>query len=225
MNNKMFCFQCQECAGGNGCTICGVCGKSAAVAGLQDLLVHAVKGLSAVAVRRREEGGRVTKTVNHLVTASLFMTVTNANFDSSAIRRAVTRVLDVQRELVEELNSREGLPEAALWDGDEDEYVVKAASVGVLSTADPDIRSLRSLITYGLKGLCAYVKHANALHLDSEEIDIFIQEALAKTLDDDLDAAALTALALETGKFGVAGMALLDRANTNTYGHPEITEV
>ena len=225
MENKMFCFQCQETAGCKGCTISGVCGKKPEVAAMQDLLVFATKGLSAVTTRLRAEGKAVSAEVNHLVTVNLFITITNANFDREAIVRAIVHTLEVKRGLLAQLTNASALPEAATWDAPQAEFDAKASTVGVLSTANEDIRSLRELIVYGLKGLAAYSKHANALLQDDAEIDAFIQSALAKTLDDSLDAAALTALALETGKFGVQGMALLDKANTTAYGNPEITEV
>ncbi len=225
MENKMFCFQCQETAGCKGCTISGVCGKKPEVAAMQDLLVFATKGLSAVTTRLRAEGKAVPEEVNHLVTVNLFITITNANFDREAIVRAIVHTLEVKRGLLAQLTNASALPEAATWDAPQAEFDAKASTVGVLSTANEDIRSLRELIVYGLKGLAAYSKHANALLQDDAEIDAFIQSALAKTLDDSLDAAALTALALETGKFGVQGMALLDKANTTAYGNPEITEV
>ena len=225
MENKMFCFQCQETAGCKGCTISGVCGKKPEVAAMQDLLVYVTKGLSAVTTRLRTEGKPVSAEINHLVTVNLFITITNVNFDRETIIRAIVHTLDVKRSLLTQLTNTTGLPEAATWDAQQSDFDVKAATVGVLSTADKDIRSLRELIVYGLKGLAAYSKHANALMQDDAEIDAFIQSTLAKTLDDSLDAAALTALALETGKFGVQGMALLDKANTDAYGNPEITEV
>ena len=225
MENKMFCFQCQETAGGKGCTICGVCGKKPEVAAMQDLLVYTLKGLSVVTTRLRGEGKPVSADVNHLVTVNLFITITNANFDRAAIIHAIHKTLKTKCELLAQLADKSNLPEAALWDGDEAEFDAKAATVGVLATANEDVRSLRELIIYGLKGLAAYSKHANALMQDNAEIDAFIQSALAKTLDDTLDANALTALVLETGKYGVDGMALLDKANTAAYGNPEITEV
>ena len=221
----MFCFQCQETAGCKGCTICGVCGKKPEVAAMQDLLVYVTKGLSTVTTRLRTEGKPVSAEINHLITVNLFITITNANFDREAIIRAIVHTLDVKRSLLTQLANASGLPEAATWDAQQSDFDAKAATVGVLSTTNEDIRSLRELIVYGLKGLAAYSKHANALMQDDAEIDAFIQSALAKTLDNSLDAAALTALALETGKFGVQGMALLDKANTDAYGNPEITEV
>lgn len=225
MENKMFCYQCQETAGCKGCTISGVCGKKPEVARMQDLLVYVTKGLSCVTARMREEGIPVEKDVNHMVTRNLFITITNANFDREAIRKAVEETLAVKQDLLEKLENKEGLPEAAFWNGAEDSFDAKAAEVGVLSTKDEDIRSLRELITYGLKGLSAYSKHANALLQDNEEVDAFIQKALAKTLDDSLGVNDLVSLTLETGKYGVDGMALLDKANTEAYGNPEVTQV
>lgn len=221
----MFCFQCQEAAGCRGCTICGVCGKKPEVAAMQDLLVHVTAGLSDIATRMRADGQEIPAEINHLVTTNLFVTITNVNFDREAIVQRIIQTLDAKRALLASLADTTGLPDAATWDARQDAFASKASAVGVLATADEDVRSLRALVLYGLKGLAAYVKHANALLQDDAAIDAFLQSALAKTLDDSLDAAALTALALETGKYGVQGMALLDRANTGAYGNPEITEV
>ena len=223
--NKMFCYQCQETAGCTGCTRSGVCGKTPDVAAMQDLLVWVTKGLSAVTTRLRAEGKAVEPQVNHLITWNLFTTITNANFDKEAIIAQVRDTLAVKAELLSQLADRSGLPEAALWTDGEPAYAVQAARVGVLATKDEDIRSLRELITYGLKGLAAYTKHANALLREDGAVDAFLQKALAATLDDSLTAEDLTALALETGKYGVQGMALLDEANTSAYGNPEITHV
>ena len=223
--NKMFCFQCQETAGCKGCTISGVCGKKPEVAIMQDLLIYVTKGLSAVTTALRKEGKDIPKEINHLVTMNLFITITNANFDREAIISAIKNTLKVKKEQISRLDSQKELTEAALWDGDESEFDKKAAIVGVLSTEDEDIRSLRELITYGLKGLAAYSKHANALMKDNELVDAFIQEALTKIQLDSLSINDLVDLTLETGKFGVEGMALLDKANTDTYGNPEITTV
>ena len=227
MENKMFCYQCQETAQGRGCTVAGVCGKNAEVAAMQDLLIYVTKGLSAVTTALREQGVSIDASVNHLVTMNLFTTITNANFDEDSIRARITETLRVNEELSAKLEKKDQLPQAALWRGNEEQYLEMAASdaVGVLATADEDIRSLRELITYGLKGLAAYSKHANALFKDNEEIDAFIQSALSKTLDDSLTVDDLVALTLECGKFGVDGMALLDAANTGAYGNPEITKV
>ena len=225
MENKMFCYQCQETAGCKGCTVSGVCGKKPEVAAMQDLLVYVTKGLSSVTTKMREEGLTVDKEVNHMVTRNLFMTITNANFDREALQKAVEETLAKKQELLGKLADKSGLPEAALWNGSEAEFDAKAAVVGVLSTKEEDVRSLRELITYGLKGLSAYSKHANALLQDNEDVDAFIQKALAKTLDDSLTVDDLVALTLETGKYGVDGMALLDKANTEAYGNPEVTQV
>lgn len=225
MERKMFCYQCQETAGGKGCTVCGVCGKKPDVAAMQDLLIYVTKGLSCVADRLRREGQHIGKEVNHLVTMNLFVTITNANFDRQAIIERIRETLDVKRKLLNQAGDVSGLPQAALWHGDVGEFDAQAAEVGVLATGNEDVRSLRELITYGLKGLAAYSKHANALLQDNEDVDAFIQRALAKTLDDSLTVNDLVALTLETGKYGVDGMALLDKANTEAYGHPEITAV
>ena len=224
MENKMFCYQCQETAGCKGCTMVGVCGKKPDVAAMQDLLVYVSKGISAVTTALRKEGKPVAAAINHLITLNLFTTITNANFDKESIEARVRATLDTKKELLSQLNSTANLPEAALWDGFGD-WEEKAKTVGVLSTENEDIRSLRELITYGLKGLSAYSKHANVLLQDDEEVDAFLQRALAATLDDTLDVDALIALTLETGKYGISGMALLDKANTTAYGNPEITKV
>lgn len=223
MEQKMFCYQCQETAGCKGCTACGVCGKQPEVAVMQDLLVYVTKGLSAVTTQLRAEGKTVDKTVNHLISVNLFITITNANFDLDSITTKVTETLAVKEELLRQVQNKESLPEAALWNGSD--YAEKAKTVGVLATENEDIRSLRELITYGLKGLAAYTKHANALLNDDEELDAFLQSALAKTLDDSLSVDDLVALTLEVGKYGVQGMADLDAANTTAYGNPEITTV
>ena len=255
MENKMFCFQCQETAGCTGCTKFGVCGKSPELANMQDLLIYVTKGLSEVTTRLRKEGKKIDKELNHFITLNLFTTITNANFDNEVFYSRVKETLRIKRELIEKLNDKNNLSEVALWDASSNEEMDKKAGilervknivsgskevktlntileeksnsdeVGVLATKDEDIRSLRELITYGLKGLSAYSKHANALGFDNEEIDAFMQETLAKLLDDSLSVEELIALTLETGKVGVDGMALLDTANTQTYGNPEITKV
>lgn len=225
MENKMFCYQCQETAGCKGCTVVGVCGKKPEVAAMQDLLIYATKGLSAVTTALRAAGKSVSRNVNHLVTVNLFTTITNANFDREAIIARIKETLAVKADLLTQLDDTSSLPAAALWNGDESEFDAKAKTVGVLATENEDIRSLRELITYGLKGLSAYSKHANVLAQDDEEVDAFIQRALAATLDDSKSVDDLVALTLETGKYGVQGMALLDKANTTAYGNPEITTV
>lgn len=222
----MFCYQCQETAGCSGCTKVGVCGKSPDLARMQDLLVYVTKGLSEVTTKLREEGKTVGGDINHLVTLNLFTTITNANFDDKVFYDRVTMTLAAKRELLGNLNNKDNLSEAALWDAETaSELDAKSVTVGVLATKNEDVRSLRELITYGLKGLSAYVKHALALGFDNESIHEFMQSTLAKMLNDNLSADELVALTLETGKVGVDGMALLDTANTTTYGNPEITKV
>lgn len=224
MEQKMFCYQCQETAGCKGCTMSGVCGKKPDVAAMQDLLVYVTKGISAVTTMLRKEGKNISAEVNHLITLNLFTTITNANFDKESIEERIRTTLEVKDSLLKELHNPTDLPEAAKWSGLGD-WGERAKTVGVLSTENEDIRSLRELITYGLKGLSAYSKHANVLLHDSEEIDEFLQRALAATLNDTLSVDDLLALTMETGKYGVSGMALLDKANTETYGNPEITKV
>lgn len=225
MDQKMFCYQCQETAGCKGCTVVGVCGKQQDVAAMQDLLVWVTKGISAVTTRLREEGRAVADEVNHLVTENLFTTITNANFDKAAIEKRIEKTLEMKTALWEQLERRDNLPEAAGWTGEPSEFIKKASEAGVLIGQNEDIISLRSLITYGLKGLSAYTRHANVLLQEDREADAFLQRALAATLDDGLSVDDLIHLTLETGEYGVRGMALLDRANTETYGNPEITTV
>lgn len=224
MEQKMFCYQCQETAGCKGCTMSGVCGKKPDVAAMQDLLVYVTKGISAVTTALRQEGKQVSAEINHLITLNLFTTITNANFDKESIEARIRATLTEKDVLLAQIADPSGLPEAAKWNGSGN-WEEKAATVGVLSTENEDIRSLRELITYGLKGLSAYSKHANVLLKDDEEVDAFLQRALAATLDDNLSVEELIALTMETGKHGVSGMALLDKANTEAYGNPEITKV
>lgn len=228
MENKMFCFQCQETAGCTGCTKFGVCGKSPELANMQDLLIYVTKGLSEVTTNLRKEGKKIDKEINHFITLNLFMTITNANFDNEVFYSRVKETLRIKKELILKLDNKENLSKVALWEAFSNEEMDKKSKsdeVGVLATKNEDIRSLRELITYGLKGLSAYSKHANALGYDNQEIDAFMQETLAKLLDDSLSIEELITLTLETGKVGVNGMALLDTANTETYGNPEITKV
>lgn len=224
--NKMFCYQCQETARNTGCVIKGVCGKDADVSNMQDLLIYTTKGLSEVLLRLRAEKKLVSKEYNHQVTFNLFSTITNANFDGAVLTNLVKNTINLTSSLRDKLENSEDLSDAALFDDQSEAGLVsKALTVGVLSTVDEDIRSLRELTTYGLKGLAAYSKHANVLLKDSEEIDIFVQKALVETLDDNKTVNQLVDLVLETGTYGVKGMALLDKANTETYGNPEITTV
>ena len=222
---KMFCYQCQETAGCSGCTMSGVCGKKPDVAAMQDLLVYVTKGLCAVTTQMRAEGAGVPERIDRLITLNLFVTITNANFDKEAIIARIKETLKTTQELLPQVKDQSSLPEASLWNGAEDTFEEKAALTGVLSTEDEDIRSLRELITYGLKGLSAYTRHANALLAESKETDAFLQRALAATLNDALTVDDLVALTMETGKYGVDCMALLDKANTEAYGNHEITTV
>ncbi len=224
MEQKMFCYQCQETAGCKGCTMSGVCGKKPDVAAMQDLLVYVTKGISAITTALRQEGKQVSAKINHLITLNLFTTITNANFDKESIESRIRATLTEKEVLLKQVTNLTVLPEAAKWNGSEN-WEEKARTVGVLSTENEDIRSLRELITYGLKGLSAYSKHANVLLKDNDEVDTFLQKALAATLNDNLSVEDLIALTMETGKYGVSGMAMLDTANTDSYGNPEITKV
>lgn len=224
MEQKMFCYQCQETAGCKGCTMSGVCGKKPDVAAMQDLLVYVTKGISAITTALRQEGKQVSAKINHLITLNLFTTITNANFDKESIESRIRATLTEKEVLLKQVTNLTVLPEAAKWNGSEN-WEEKARTVGVLSTENEDIRSLRELITYGLKGLSAYSKHANVLLKDNDEVDTFLQKALAATLNDNLSVEDLIALTMETGKYGVSGMAMLDEANTDSYGNPEITKV
>lgn len=224
MEQKMFCYQCQETAGCKGCTMSGVCGKKPDVAAMQDLLIYVTKGISAITTALRQEGKQVSAKINHLITLNLFTTITNANFDKESIESRIRATLTEKEVLLKQVTNLTVLPEAAKWNGSEN-WEEKARTVGVLSTENEDIRSLRELITYGLKGLSAYSKHANVLLKDNDEVDTFLQKALAATLNDNLGVEDLIALTMETGKYGVSGMAMLDTANTDSYGNPEITKV
>jgi len=227
----MFCYQCQEAAGGKGCTKVGVCGKTSEVANLQDLMIYALKGISVLGVKADEIGYKMPG-LDRFVIEGLFMTITNANFDKDRFFEKIKDALKLREVLKVELIERNvelgSLADAATFTvNSNDEIVFKSVSdkVGVLATENEDVRSLRELIIYGLKGMAAYAEHASNLGYEDEEISKFIRKALAATLDDSLTADELVALTLETGKFGVTTMALLDKANTSTYGNPEITEV
>lgn len=220
MENTMFCYQCQETAGCTGCTRAGVCGKSADTAKLQDILIYVSKGLSEVTTKLRKEGTAIDKYTDRLIVDNLFTTITNANFDDDVITEKINNTITERDKFILKLSDKSGLSHAAFW-----KTTDSGEKIGVLATENEDIRSLRELITYGLKGMAAYLKHAMATGYDSDEINAFLQETLAKLTDDSLTADELTALTLETGKYGVDTMALLDRANTSTYGDPEITKV
>ncbi len=228
---SMFCYQCQEAAGGKGCTKVGVCGKQPEVSNLQDLLIFVLKGYSEYNQQARAAGINDPKNDRVLI-EGLFTTITNANFDKKAFEARVTKTIAVRDSVKEALQKAGKLTDkkyhdSAIWNGSVDQFDAKAASesVGVLTTANEDVRSLRELTIYGLKGMAAYAEHALNLGFDDAEIAAFIEKALVATEDDTLDAGALTALVLETGKYGVQVMALLDKANTTSYGNPEITEV
>lgn len=226
MEPKMFCFQCQETAGNKGCMFGGVCGKKPETANLQDLLIYVTKGLSEITTRLRSEGKEIPAAIDRLITTNLFMTITNANFDDDRFIDRINETLSSRDELFEQLHDDTGLSDAASWQcRTAEERTLKADKVGVLDTGNEDLRSLRELTLYGLKGMAAYNKHANVLGYADTAIDAFLQKALAKTLDDSLSTDDLTSLVLETGSFGVKVMALLDTANTSTYGNPEITKV
>ena len=226
MEPKMFCFQCQETAGNKGCMFGGVCGKKPETANLQDLLIYVTKGLSEITTRLRSEGKEIPAAIDRLITTNLFMTITNANFDDDRFIDRINETLSSRDELFEQLHDDTGLSDAASWQyRTAEERTLKADKVGVLDTGNEDLRSLRELTLYGLKGMAAYNKHANILGYADTAIDAFLQKALAKTLDDSLSTDDLTSLVLETGSFGVKVMALLDTANTSTYGNPEITKV
>ena len=226
MEPKMFCFQCQETAGNKGCMFGGVCGKKPETANLQDLLIYVTKGLSEITTRLRSEGKEIPAAIDRLITTNLFMTITNANFDDDRFIDRINETISSRDELFEQLHDDTGLSDAASWQyRTAEERTLKADKVGVLDTGNEDLRSLRELTLYGLKGMAAYNKHANVLGYADTAIDAFLQKALAKTLDDSLSTDDLTSLVLETGSFGVKVMALLDTANTSTYGNPEITKV
>lgn len=221
---NMFCYQCQETAKGKGCTVRGVCGKTAEVSNLQDLLIYTVKGISELVVK----GGLDVKKLgdlNHEVLNSLFITITNANFDDDAIEKQIRKMLAKRDELRAKV-SVDNLHDCATFEvSDRQSMLEKAVTVGILSTEDEDIRSLREMITYGIKGLAAYTHHALNIGKENPDLYAFIYEAMAATVDDSLTVDDLVALTLKTGEHGVAAMALLDEANTSKYGNPEMTEV
>ena len=226
---SMFCYQCQETTKGIACTIKGICGKTEDVAQLQDLLIYTLKGIATLATQARQMN-IVRKDVDEFIMESLFSTITNANFDSNSFVTRIQDGLDLREDLQQNILSAGGtlradLPDAATWTASVEGFEKKALLVGVLATEDEDVRSLRELLTYGVKGIAAYAEHAYALEYKEEGIFAFIEKALAATLDDELTVADLVALVLEAGKFGVDVMALLDKANTTSYGHPEVTTV
>jgi len=219
----MFCFQCQEAAKGSGCEIKGVCGKQPETAALQDLLLHTAKGVSAVR-QALKEAGKDTSKADYYVMESLFVTITNANFDDANISERIMAGLELRENLKAELETQEW-PEIACWKSNPKGFLLQAKTIGVLRTENEDVRSLRELLTYGVKGMAAYAHHADMLKYHSDGVFDFMHKALLATLDDTLSADELTALVLECGQYGVEVMALLDQANTESYGHPELTEV
>ena len=228
---SMFCYQCQEAAGGKGCTKVGVCGKTEDLAALQDLMIYAVKGISVLGLKADEIGLNI-EGLDRFIIEALFMTITNANFDKDRFFKKIKEALKLRDELkatlIEKGVDLGELSDAATFtvnSNNDIEYKASSEKVGVLATENEDIRSLRELIIYGLKGMAAYAEHASNLGYEDEEIGQFIRKAMAATLDDSLTADDLVALTLKTGEYGVKTMALLDKANTSTYGNPEITEV
>ena len=225
MENKMFCYQCQETAGCIGCTMSGVCGKTPDTAYLQDFLIYVTKGISEIAVKLREEGQKVSDETDFMVIENLFTTITNVNFSENDLKDKIEKSIKIKNELLNLLADKENLSNAALIYIEREDYLIKIEDAGIPAEKDEDKRSLKEMITYGLKGLSAYLKHAEVLKFTDRNINIFIEETLAKLLRKDITAGELTALALEVGKYGVLGMELLDKANTKTYGNPEITKV
>ncbi|MDD2212791.1 MAG: hydroxylamine reductase [Clostridia bacterium] len=221
---SMFCYQCQETAGGKGCTVRGVCGKNEEVAKLQDLLIYTLKGIAEIVVKGKMEISELSN-INYEVLSSLFMTITNANFDDGSIEKQIRKMLALRDELKASFTSKELHDVTTFMVNSRESMLEKVASVGVLATPNEDVRSLRQMITYGLKGMAAYAEHAKNIGKEDLEINAFIYEALAATLDDSLSADDLVALTLKTGEYGVKVMALLDEANTSRFGNPEITEV
>ena len=228
MEAKMFCFQCQEAAKGTGCTIKGVCGKDDKTANRMDLLLFVTKGIATVATMLHNAGIETSMQVGHFTTDALFSTITNANFDIESITKRINKGLKLRNELIaiaKKENITLPIIDELVWNGEENSFEGKSQTVGVLREANEDIRSLKELTIYGLKGMAAYVEHAANLGYEEPELYLFIQRALADTLRKDLSAEQLTSLVLETGSFGVKAMALLDKANTSSYGNPEITHV
>ncbi len=219
---SMFCYQCQEAAKGVGCNVRGVCGKDEEVSNLQDLLIYSLKGIAVIA---RKKGIELSDELNAQILTSLFMTITNANFDAEAFEKQIRTMLRLRDDLKANPSDSDLHDACGFRVSDRAAMLDKAAAVGVLATENEDVRSLRELIIYGLKGMAAYTEHALNLGQEDKSIDAFILEALAATLDDSLTADDLVALTLKTGEYGVKAMALLDRANTSSYGSPEVTEV
>lgn len=221
----MFCYQCQETSKGTGCTLMGVCGKTPEVSDIQDLLLFVARGIAVYNDKLRKIG-KSSKEADKFIVDAMFISITNANFDFEAIKNKVKEGLDLKNKLADNLGTvSENLPDECTWNGKESEFMAKAKEVGVLRTKDEDIRSLKELVHYGLKGMAAYAEHAYNLDKTNDEIFSFMQRALVEITRDDITIDELIALTLETGKYGVDAMALLDAANTGRFGNPEITEV
>ena len=225
MENKMFCWQCQETLNCKGCSVAGVCGKTANVAYLQDLLVYITKGICEITTRLREEGEVISSEINKVVLDNLFTTITNVNFSEGNIEDRIEQSLEIKRDLYGRLKNKEMLSEASEFSIERKDYLTRDERINILNEKNVDLRSLKEMVIYGLKGVSAYVTHGNVLNEYNEEIDIFLQRALAKTLDKNLTVEDALGLVMETGKYGVFGMELLDRANTKNYGNLEITKV
>lgn len=221
---NMFCYQCQETSKGTGCTVKGVCGKTPEVSDIQDLLLFVAKGVAVYNSKLREQN-RPSKEADMFIVDALFTSITNANFDFEVIKTKVTKGLALKSRLSQVVGNMPNLPDACTWNGKEEEYMSKAKEVGVLATKNEDIRSLKELVHYGVKGMAAYVEHAHNLDKEDENIFAFMQHALAEITREDVTANELIALTLETGKYGVEAMSLLDSANTGRFGNPEISEV
>lgn len=222
----MFCFQCQETMHNIGCTVSGVCGKKSDLANMEDLLIYVTKGLCDITTEMRKEFIKVESEINRLITFNLFTTITNVNFDMEVFRKRIIYTINASQNLIKRLENKRNLHEAALWtDKDKENIIYKSKTVGILNEKNKDIRSLKEFITYAVKGISAYMRHSNVLGYEDDNIDAFIQRALSETLKMSIKKDNLLILLLETGKFGVAAMSLLDKANTETYGNPSVTKV
>ena len=225
MENKMFCYQCQETAGCLGCKMMGVCGKNPDIAHLQDLLIYITKGVAELASKLRKEQREVPKKIDTLIIENLFTTITNVNFHEEDLKNKIEKTFKIKEELLNEISNRDNLSKASLISAERENYLARLEEISILSEEDEDKRSLKETILYGLKGVAAYIKHAEILKESDENINIFIENSLAKILDKNINIEELISLVLEVGKYGVIGMELLDRANTKAYGNPEITKV
>ena len=226
MENKMFCYQCQETAGNNGCTVCGVCGKTPEVAALQDLLIYVTGGLSEALCQSRVEGKKTPEEADRMVTENLFLTVTNVNFDEKYLEDRVAETIEMRNKVYEKVQVRLLLTDAVTWNpADRSEYAAKAAEVGVLAESDEDERSARALVLYGLKGLAAYSYHADVLGAGDPRLAEFMERALAMLNDDQVSGGQLISLAMEVGNYGMLAMSTLNKANTDAYGNPVVTNV